>query len=339
MQTEMWKITNNERNNKEIITRAASLLKSGKLVAFPTETVYGLGADAFNQQAVSNIFRAKGRPEDNPLIAHVATKEQLRELITSLPTYAEQLIDTFSPGALTYVLPSNDKCAINVTAGLDTIAIRIPSNPVAQQLLRATNRPVAAPSANTSGKPSPTTAQHVNNDLANKVAGIVDGGPSGVGMESTVIDCTGRVPIILRPGGITKEEIQTICPDVEVSTGSSSEGEKPIAPGMKYRHYSPEIPLILTLGDEEDIQCAVTKQQQEGRRVGLLVSDSTAKRVTADVIHNLGKDKETIAMHLYDGLRYFNKSQVDVIIAESYEEKGIGVAIMNRLTKAASSIH
>lgn len=211
METIRWNLKNDYLYNQKAINGAAALLKSGSAVAFPTETVYGLGADATNEAAVSKIFQAKGRPEDNPLIAHVATKSQLTRLVDSYPPFVDKLIDEFVPGPLTFVLPSNGTCVKNVTAGLSTIAVRIPDHPVAQELLKVSDIPIAAPSANISGKPSPTTGNHVWADLHGKIAGILDGGPTGVGVESTVIDCTDEIPIILRPGGITKEQLEKGC--------------------------------------------------------------------------------------------------------------------------------
>ncbi len=208
-ETHYWTIDpNNIQQENKKITEAATLLQAGEVVAFPTETVYGLGADATNSDAVAKIFQAKGRPADNPLIVHVAEKAQINKYVTEIPQIAEKLIDAFMPGPLTVILKSNQKIASLVTAGLDTIAIRIPDHTVARALIEASGRPLAAPSANTSGKPSPTQAIHVFQDLNQKIAGIVDGGEAGVGVESTVVDCTGELPLILRPGGVTKEEME-----------------------------------------------------------------------------------------------------------------------------------
>lgn len=275
--TKRWNVIDENINKQQAIKEAALLLKNGSLVAFPTETVYGLGADATNEKAVSAVFEAKGRPQDNPLIAHVATKEQLLRLVSHMPAYVDKLIDAFSPGPITYVLPSSGKCAVNVTAGLSTIAVRIPDHEIAQALLKECDIPIAAPSANTSGKPSPTAADHVWEDLFGKIAGVLDGGPTGVGMESTVIDCTGDVPVILRPGGITREELESVVGFVDVSSGLENEKDKPTSPGMKYRHYSPDLPLWLVDGSIDELQAFVVKERQRGRRVGLLVRNQTAK--------------------------------------------------------------
>lgn len=331
METKQMIIKNNEIDNKNVIREAAALLSEGELVAFPTETVYGLGADATNEEAVARIFAAKGRPQDNPLIAHVATVEQLRGLVDNLPDYVEELIKAYSPGPLTYVLPTNGTCATNVTAGLSTIAVRIPDHPVALSILQACNLPIAAPSANISGKPSPTAASHVYEDLQGKIAGIVDGGPTGVGLESTVISCRENDVVILRPGGITKEQIEEIIPVADIVMENN---EKPASPGMKYKHYSPEVPLWLVEGNAEAIQQVVDKEQHKGKKVAVLASKEIYQQVKADERFNLGGNLSEVASRLYDALRTFKEAEVDLIIAEVFPETGIGEAVMNRLRKA-----
>ncbi|WP_188456889.1 L-threonylcarbamoyladenylate synthase [Virgibacillus oceani] len=332
--TKRWNINDNI-NGKQAINEAAELLKSGSTVAFPTETVYGLGADATNETAVAGIFAAKGRPADNPLIAHVATKEQLKKLVSILPPVAEKLIDQFSPGPLTYVLPSNGVCATNVTAGLSTIGVRMPSHPVAQELLQQCDLPIAAPSANTSGKPSPTTAGHVWSDLEGKIAGVLDGGPTGVGVESTVIDCTQEIPIILRPGGVTREQLEEVIGSVMVDPALANTGDKPKAPGMKYKHYAPEVPLWLVEGS---LQNVVDEQRGKVQRIGVMASTETAASIRADKVISLGSKQSLneIAANLYDALRTFKEGDIDLILCETFPEQGIGQAIMNRLKKAAS---
>lgn len=335
--TKYWNLTDDEIKNKQDIHEAAELIKAGSLVAFPTETVYGLGADATNEAAVKKIFIAKGRPQDNPLIAHVATTHQLRKLVSHLPVYAEKLITAFSPGPITFVLPSNGTCAPNVSAGLETVAIRIPDHPVAQQLLLDCDVPIAAPSANTSGKPSPTTADHVAEDLFGKIAGLIDGGQTGVGMESTVIDCTqDRGPIILRPGGITKEQLEKVVGTVILDPALANTHEQPISPGLKYKHYSPEVPLLLVEGTAEEIQLIIDHEQNKAKRIGVLASTSTAESLYAEKVISLGKNLNEIAANLYKGLRIFKKEDIDLIICESFPESGIGQAVMNRLKKAAN---
>lgn len=335
--TKRWNLTDDETFNKQAIQDAADLIKKGEVLAFPTETVYGLGADATNEIAVSKIFEAKGRPQDNPLIAHVATIDQLRKLISHLPAYAEKLITAFTPGPITFVLPSNGTCAQNVSAGLKTVAIRIPDHPVARQLLLDCDLPIAAPSANISGKPSPTTADHVAEDLSGKIAGILDGGQTGVGMESTVIDCTqDQGPIILRPGGITKEQLEKVVETVIVDPALADSHKQPISPGLKYKHYSPEVPLLLVEGVSEDIQMIINREQAKSLRVGVLASTNTAHNLHGDKIISLGHHLNEIAANLYSGLRTFKKEDIDLIVCESFPESGIGQAIMNRLRKAAN---
>ncbi|WP_156854243.1 L-threonylcarbamoyladenylate synthase [Oceanobacillus sp. AG] len=331
METKRWNIQRGTTINKQFISEAAALLKVGETVAFPTETVYGLGADATNKSAVAKIFEAKGRPQDNPLIAHVANVEQLQQLVDNLPEYVDDLITAFSPGPLTYVLESNGACAENVTAGLSTIGVRIPDHPVALELLQACNFPVAAPSANLSGKPSPTTADHVDEDLNGKISGIVDGGPTGVGVESTVISCREHDVVILRPGGITKEQIEQIVP---VAEPVNETVDKPASPGMKYKHYSPDVPLWLVGGGAEKIQNVIAEETAKGKKVALLARDAILELVEADLKLSLGSSLEDVANKLYDNLRKVKRSDVDIIVSEVFPESGIGQAIMNRLKKA-----
>ncbi|MGP4106169.1 L-threonylcarbamoyladenylate synthase [Virgibacillus sp. L01] len=332
VQTKRW----NVQTNKMTISEAAALLKDGQTVAFPTETVYGLGADATNETAVSGIFEAKGRPEDNPLIAHVATKKQLTSLVSSLSPIAEKLIDAFTPGPITFVLPSNGTCAENVTAGLSTIGVRLPDHPVANKLLKECGIPIAAPSANVSGKPSPTTADHVWTDLNGKIAGLVDGGPTGVGVESTVIDCTQEIPIILRPGGITKEQLEQVVGKVMLDPALANVSEKPKAPGMKYRHYAPEVPMWLVEGSSEKMQEVINDQRVQQNRVGVMASTLTSHKLEADRIISLGVDIAEIAANLYDALREFKDGEIDLILCETFPETSIGEAVMNRLKKAST---
>lgn len=334
MKTIRWNMTERKIDIDEAIKEATNVLRDGHTVAFPTETVYGLGADATNAHAVKKIFIAKGRPQDNPLIAHVASKAQLLTLISDLPTYAEKLIDAFSPGPITFVLPSNGVCAHNVTAGLETVAVRIPDHPVALQLLTKFNGPVAAPSANISGKPSPTTADHVWSDLAGKIAGILDGGPTGVGMESTVLDCTEAIPQILRPGAISEEQIREVVGEVATVTEENKAHVK--SPGTKYKHYAPDVPLWIVSGSVQFMQEVIDEQQARSQRVGVLASSQIAKALVANQKFALGESPREIATHLYEGLRTFTKENTDLIVCESFPEKGIGQALMNRIKKASS---
>lgn len=337
--TVRWNLHENMQINKKEIREAADFLESGMTVAFPTETVYGLGADATNAEAVAKIFAAKGRPADNPLIAHVATKQQMLGLVDNFSESAEKLVDNFSPGPITFVLPSNGTCAANVTAGLSTIAVRIPDHPVALQLLKEVNIPVAAPSANISGKPSPTTADHVWFDLNEKINGIIDGGPTGVGVESTVIDCTGEFPIILRPGGVTQEQMEAVVGKVIVDPTLAIADNKPTSPGMKYTHYAPDAPLWLVEGSVDKLQAIIAGEQKGGKRIGVMASDEMAGDLLADQIIQLGsrEDPGEIASNLYDALRSFKNANIDLIISEAFPTTGIGQAIMNRLNKAATN--
>ena len=336
MQTKRWNIGERDTDDALAIEQASDLLKNGETVAFPTETVYGLGADATNEAAVEKIFQAKGRPGDNPLIAHVASKSDLQKLVTGLTPVAERLIDAFTPGPMTFVLPSNGTCAHHVTSGLSTIGVRIPSHPTASKLLKACGIPLAAPSANLSGKPSPTTADHVWEDLNGKIAGLLDDGPTGIGVESTVVDCTEETPVILRPGGISRELIEAEIGYALQDTFDVDEAEQPRAPGMKYKHYAPSIPLWLVDGDAHSIQKVINEQMKKGVRVGAMVSSEMLPRIDADEKVSLGDSLPKIAAHVYSTLRAFDIDQVDLIVCQTFPEKGIGKAIMNRLQKAAT---
>lgn len=345
METKYWSLKdyqNRQETNGEAhraIEQAAALLKKGETVSFPTETVYGIGADATNEQAVAKIFQAKGRPADNPMIAHVASTSILEGIITELPSVAERLINAFTPGPITLVLPSNGVCARNVTAGSPTIGVRIPSHPTARKLLKACALPIAAPSANLSGRPSPTTAAHVWTDLNGRIAGLLDDGPTGIGLESTVIDCTKEVPMILRPGGISKAMIEAEL-RLSVQESVPSEGEdssdKPRAPGMKYMHYAPSMPLWLVDGGSASIQRVIDRERQKGHEVGVMAENKTLEKLTADCKAALGEDLPAVASRIYDALRSFDQTDVDLILCETFPDSGIGGAIMNRLTKASS---
>ena len=324
----------------ETIAQVATYLKAGEVVAFPTETVYGLGADATNPTAVAKIFEAKGRPADNPLIIHVATIEQIEQYVTEVSADARRLIKAFMPGPLTIILPNDNKIADNVTAGLDTVAIRIPDHPAAQELIRKVNLPIAAPSANLSGKPSPTSAIHVFQDLNGKISAILDGGTTGVGLESTVVDCTGPKVTILRPGSITKTDLESVLNyliDTEITDQAEPE---PKSPGTKYTHYQPDVPLTLIDGDTEFFQKKIEQYQAEGKKVGLLISQELAADLAADETQICGTTTNlaTIASQLYQSLRSFKQTEVDLILAEVFPDEGVGQAIMNRLTKAATHI-
>ncbi|EAE7094440.1 threonylcarbamoyl-AMP synthase [Listeria monocytogenes] len=340
MQTIHWKITK-QQSNQAIYQEAAELLQNGECVAFPTETVYGLGADATNQAAIQKIYAAKGRPSDNPLIVHIARPDQMNSFVSSYPPKAIQLMEKFWPGPLTVILPlKKDSLAANVSAGLSTVGVRMPEHPVSLALINAANVPVAAPSANRSGKPSPTTADHVIEDLDGKIAGIIDGGPTGVGLESTVIDCSSEMPIILRPGGITKEQIEQVIGPVDISTNNTNETEKPKAPGMKYTHYAPKAPVYLIEGSTPFWQKEINKVEATNKKLGILATKELIDQLdTSAAVETTGSIKamDEIATSLYKGLRAFDHADVDIIFAEVYPETELGAAIMNRLEKAAGN--
>lgn len=340
-ETKYWEVSNEEAaTDHPVIQEAGRALKQEEVIAFPTETVYGLGGDATSDRAVKKIFAAKGRPQDNPLIVHIGKKEQVETLVTEIPDMAQTFMDAFWPGPLTLILKSNGTCAKGVTAGLSTIGIRMPDHPVALALLQASGVPVAAPSANRSGRPSPTSAAHVQEDLSGKIYGILDGGTTGVGLESTVVDCTGEVPVILRPGGITKEDLEQIVPEVRLDPALKDKKEKPKSPGMKYTHYAPKAPLWLINGDLEFFQQKIDELRTEGKKVGVMTSKESAERLNAPILKTCGSRSHlsSVAAELYHTLRSFDSEQVDVILGESFPKKGIGVAIMNRLEKASTRI-
>lgn len=340
METIRWTVDSNVEKQKSYpqVAEAAEYLHNGHVIAFPTETVYGLGADATSDAAVQGIFDAKGRPSDNPLIVHISNPDSLDELVSSISSEAKRLIQTFWPGPLTIIFnKKNGVFSDLVTAGLDTIGIRMPSHPVALELISRAGKPLAAPSANTSGKPSPTSAEHVALDLTGRIKGIVDGGETGVGLESTVIDCTVTPPMILRPGGVSAEEIEACIGPVHVDPSLKKEQSAPRSPGMKYTHYAPVAPLYLIKGEAAWIQQTIHCFQQEGKKVGLLASEELGAQLQADIVKVCGtrEDPATIARGLYNGIRSFNDTAADLILAEAFDEKGIGAAIMNRLEKAA----
>lgn len=321
--------------------KAINLLRNGEVVSFPTETVYGLGADASNDEAVSKIFEAKGRPNDNPLIVHLYDKSQVHLFTNNVPKKAERLMDAFWPGPLTIILNhTTNKASTFVTAGLSSIGLRVPDHPRALALLKESNLPLAAPSANISGKPSPTSAEHVWHDLNGKIAGVVDGGDTGVGLESTVIDLTNpNQPIILRPGGVPKECIEDVIGAVEIDSPETNQVvqiAQPKAPGMKYRHYSPDKPVIIVNDNWTEL---VSKLLKKGEKIGILASERILNifENQVDGAFSLGIDDNvhTASQMLYKGLRYFDDSDITVILVQSFEKKGLGVAYMNRIEKAA----
>lgn len=341
METKCWSVDNDvdsEKNYPQIV-EASQLLKEGEVIAFPTETVYGLGANAMSDAAVSKIFAAKGRPADNPLIVHISNMGQLELLTRDIPETAARLMAQFWPGPLTLILKKKpDAVSSLTTAGLDTVAVRMPDHPVALALIDAAGVPVAAPSANKSGKPSPTSASHVLADLDGLIAGVVDGGPTGVGVESTVLDCTAKVPVILRPGGLSKEDIERVIEHVEQDPALKHSEAAPKSPGMKYRHYAPSAPLFLADGDKEWIQELIDQKRDSGLKVGVLAPEESASFYNADAVAVCGSraDLKSVAHSLYHALRSFEEKNLNIIYAEVYPVQGVGAAIMNRLEKAAA---
>ena len=349
MKTKLVRITS-EQIEKETLQEAARLIREGELVAFPTETVYGLGADALRPEASKKIYAAKGRPSDNPLIVHICKFEELESIAKEVPKQAKLLSEAFWPGPLTMVVYKNEKVPYETTGGMETVAVRMPNHPVALGLIEESGSLIAAPSANTSGKPSPTEAAHVALDMDGRIPMILDGGAVGIGIESTIIDLTEEVPMILRPGYITKEMLEDVLGEEVMidpgilaadTTDPSKAGQKPKAPGMRYKHYAPKADLVLVEGETDSVVAKinelVVEQQSKGRGVGVIATDETVSLYQADVVMSIGArdDEDAIAAHLYKILRDFDEQQVDIIYSESFATPRIGQAIMNRLLKAA----
>lgn len=355
MDTKVIKI-NEGQENMDMLVEAAGVLREGGLVVFPTETVYGLGANALNNNAVKGIFEAKGRPSDNPLIVHIHSIEQLESLTSDVNDIAKAAIKAFWPGPLTLIFNKKEEVSNLVTAGLNTVAVRMPKHNVALSLLRIANVPVAAPSANISGKPSPTQAIHVIQDLSGKVEYIIDGGSCDVGLESTVLDTTLTPPVILRPGGISLEQLQEVLGEVaidpalakrQVIGGITSDPSiedndiTPRAPGMKYKHYSPEAEVTVVEGQTDKviqfINNKINEYKNQNKKVGVLASTENIDFYKDAVVVSYGSknNPELIAASLFDCLREFDNKKVDIVFAEAVGTEGIGFAIMNRMNKAA----
>ena len=326
------------------IREAAARIRSGELVAFPTETVYGLGANGLDASAVARIFEAKGRPGDNPLILHICSPEQLRPLIDGEPSErARRMMDAFWPGPLTMIFPKSARVPANVTAGLDTVAIRLPLHPVARRLIEEAGVPVAAPSANRSGRPSPTAAAHVFEDMDGRIPLILDGGACAVGLESTVVDMTGATPRILRPGGVTAEQIERVCGSGEVDPAVMrplAEGERPRSPGMKYRHYAPAGELTIFSGEAGRVERAICAEYDraaaEGRRPLILALEGHLAVYGGRRTESLGADETEMAHRIFAVLRDADALGADVLFSEAVEARGLGLAVMNRLGRAAA---
>ncbi len=345
MNTELYKIDehNIDASAKEILEKAGHIIKEGGLVAFPTETVYGLGGDALNPESSRKIYAAKGRPSDNPLIVHVASMEDVEAIVKEVPQAAYKLAEAFWPGPLTMIMNKNDKVPHETTGGLDTVAIRMPNNEIALELIRQSGGYIAAPSANTSGRPSPTVARYCEEDLSGKIEMIIDGGQVGIGLESTIVDLTSEVPMILRPGYITADMLKDVLGEITIDRTiiDSSSTQKPKAPGMKYRHYAPKGELMIVQGAQKAVVDYINEKTLEarniGKRVGVIGTDATKALYTADVVKSVGDraDETTVAHELFKVLREFDDEKIDVMFSESFDDSGIGQAIMNRLLKAA----
>ena len=339
----------NEDNFTETsFEEAGKILRNGGLVAFPTETVYGLGADAFNSEAAAKIYTAKGRPSDNPLIVHIAEKEDLKRLTTDISSEAKTLIESFWPGPLTLIFHKRAEVPDGTTGGLSTVAVRMPSHKIARQLIRSSGVLIAAPSANLSGRPSPTTAEHVWQDMQGRIDMLIDGGKVGIGIESTIVDMTVSPPMILRPGYVTREMLEEKIGPVEVDKAAQAEkiseidgNYKPKAPGMKYRHYAPKADFIMFEGSMSNVADAIHKRKQKeeaaGKKVGIICTDESRNCYFGEYVVSIGsrKNEEEIAANLYKILRDFDKTDIDVILGETVRRDGLGQAIMNRLIKAA----
>lgn len=345
METRIQKIDPENFNDEELKT-ACEILKSNGLVAFPTETVYGLGGDALHPEASSKIYAAKGRPSDNPLIVHIADKESIYEIADEVSEKAEKLADAFWPGPMTMIFKKKEIVPYSTTGGLDTVAVRMPSHPIAMELIRQSGVYIAAPSANTSGRPSPTKAEHVIEDLNGKIDMIIDGGAVGIGLESTIVDVSGDIPLILRPGYITAAMLEEVVGEVKIDPAIVGKVmQKNIvakAPGMKYRHYAPKGNMAIVEGDTDNvirkINELVCAHKEKGQRVAVIATEETKDRYECDIVRSIGSRKceGSIAAGLYDILREMDHLEAEYIYAESFENDKLGSAIMNRMIKAAA---
>ena len=341
--TTEYVVLNEETPDPAVIERAGRIIKNGGLVAFPTETVYGLGGDALNPASSKKIYAAKGRPSDNPLIVHVCRFEDIGPIVREIPPQAVRLAEAFWPGPLTMIFHKNDRVPAETTGGLDTVAIRFPSNTIAQALIKASGGYIAAPSANRSGRPSPTLARYCMEDLDGRVEMVIDGGQVGIGLESTIIDLTEEEPVILRPGFITQKKLAQVLGNVDVDRTiiTPDSGIAPKAPGMKYRHYAPKGELVILEGSRgnvvAEINKAAAKDRENGIRSGVICTDETRDMYSADCVKSAGArgDEESIARELFRILREFDDENVGHIYSESFREGDLGQAIMNRLMKAA----
>ena len=348
METEIIKIEAGQadRQTAETAKRlqyAGKVIRQGGLVAFPTETVYGLGGDALNPQSAKKIYAAKGRPSDNPLIVHIAEMAALDKIVENVPEYAKRLAAAFWPGPLTIILKKLDIVPKQTTGGLETVAVRMPNHPLALELIREAGGYIAAPSANLSGKPSPTAAKYVMQDMLGRIDVIIAADGTAIGLESTIVDLTGKVPIILRPGYITQEMIASVVgeTDMDSTIFHNQSNKAPKAPGMKYRHYAPKGQLVIVEGTPEHvinyINSQIQQHHQKGEKTGVIATEKWAAHYNADSIKNAGSKEEpqTAARKLYTFLREFDDENIEYMYAESFGDTGLGQACMNRLLKAA----
>jgi len=337
------KMINEQDIDEKIVEKAGDILRAGGLVAFPTETVYGLGADALNKDAASKTYKAKGRPSDNPLIIHIEALEALDEIIEDKPEELETLAKHFWPGPLTMIFHKSKVVPLATTGGLETVAVRMPENRIAREVIRAGGGYISAPSANISGKPSPTTAEHVKVDMNERIDMILDGGTVKIGVESTILDMTVTPPMILRPGAVTRKMLEKVLPRIEIDPAvfSLAEQIEAKAPGMKYRHYAPNAPLVIVEGTSEDVIEAInietSHKEKHGIKVGIICTDESLCQYQASSVKSVGArmDETSIAQNLYAILRKFDEENIEYAFSEAFSEEGIGLAIMNRLCKAA----
>lgn len=338
-----WEKLFKEHIDKDLIEEAGKIIKNGGLVAFPTETVYGLGGDALNPASSRKIYSAKGRPSDNPLIVHIADLRDLNKIVSYIPEAAKVLAKHFWPGPLTMIFLKSKIVPYETTGGLDTVAVRFPSDKTAQALIKASGGFVAAPSANASGRPSPTSGKHVFEDLQGKIDMLLDSGSCEIGLESTIVDMTEEIPVILRPGYVTEEMLEEVLQRVEVDRTilSSLSGAAPRAPGMKYRHYAPKGELVIVSGEDRRVTAYVNDRIQEGisagKKIGVIATDETINDYGTCLKKSVGKraDEAAVARRLYEILREFDEEGAQAIYSEAFDCGGMGHAIMNRLLKAA----
>lgn len=331
-----------EDENDENLKIFAKMIEEGKTVIFPTETVYGLGANALDEEAASKIYKAKGRPSDNPLIVHIAEISQLKELVLEITDDMKKVMEKFWPGPLTIIFKKSEIVPLKTTGGLDTVAIRMPSHKIANKLLKLCKLPIAAPSANISGRPSPTKAKHVVDEMKNRVDAIIVSKDSDVGLESTVLDMTSEIATILRPGGVTKEDLLTVLPNVEIDKAIIQKDSNliPKSPGMKYTHYSPKSQVILVCGEEERMIQKINELilENDDKKIAVLCKSKNKEKYKTNYILDMGDTIQEAAHLLFQKLIESESYGIDIIYAETFDEKGLGLAVMNRLKKSAGYV-